>query len=78
MMPIDESKWEGQYKDVGYEIAIDSGGVDSVYLKVFFYEKDMDGEYYPSVDIIHHGYVNSLPKAHIIARKIIDTEMEDY
>ena len=76
MMPDNTRKWEGQYKDVAYEIAVHSGS--SLGLKVFFYEKDMDGEYYPSVDIIHHGFVNSLPKAHAIARKIIDEEMEDY
>jgi hypothetical protein len=84
-MPMDDDirdamviKWEGRYKDVGYEIAIDSDVEGDDCLKVFFYEKDMDGEYYASSDIIHHGYVNSLPKAHTIARKIIDTEMEDY
>ena len=78
MMPIDESKWDGEYKDVQYEIAIDSDVCYPDFLKVFFYEKDMDDEYHPSVDIVHHGYVNSLSKAHTIARKIIDTEMEDY
>ena len=71
-------RWEGIHKDVGYEIAIDSDVEGDNCLKVFFYEKDMDQEYYASTDIIHHGYVNSLSKAHTIARKIIDTEMEDY
>ena len=71
-----QNKWEGFYKDVAYEIAVYSGS--SLGVKVFFYEKDMDGEYYPSVDIIHHGFVNSLEKAHTIARKIITEEMEDY
>jgi hypothetical protein len=73
-----QNKWEGFYKNVGYEIAVDSDVEGNGCLKVLFYEKDMDGEYYPSVDIIHHGYVNSLEKAHTIAKKIIIEEMEDY
>ena len=71
-------KWQGRYKGVWYEIAIDSDVEGDNCLKVTFYEKDMDDEWYHSSDIIHHGYVNSLENAHTIARKIIDTEMEDY
>ena len=80
MMPIDKiwSKWEGRYKDVGYEIAIDSDAEGDDCLKVFFYEKDMDGEYYASADITDDGFAASLYDAHIKARKLIDEVMEDY
>jgi hypothetical protein len=80
-MPIDKtwSKWESRYKGVGYEIDIDENidMWDDNCLKVTFYEKDMDGEYYASSDIIHHGYFRTLPQAHKIAREIIDMEMGD-
>ena len=71
-------RWKGIYKDVAYEIAIDSSVDGDNCLAIFFYEKDMDGEYYASADITDDGFEASLYDAHIKARKIINEVMEDY
>ena len=71
-------RWEGIHKDVGYEIAIDSSVEGDNCLKVTFYEKDIDGEFYVSVDITDEGFESSLHDAHKKAIKVIDEIMEGY
>lgn len=71
-------RWQGIHKDVGYEIAIDSSVEGDNCLKVTFYEKDMDGEFYVSVDITDDGFESSLRDAHKKAIKVIDEVMEEY